>query len=362
LAVATCLAHSRVPFLVLEKSDTVGASWHRHYERLHLHTDNAHSALPYFPFPREYPRYLSRMQVIHYLEAYSRQHLSALRLGQEVGSARRLNGRWSVRTGNALYESTYLVVAAGYNRVPHVPAWPGQQDFQGSFLHSSQYRTGEAFRGRNVLVIGFGNSGGEIAVDLCEQGARASLSVRGPVNVIPRELLGIPILTIALAQRALPPRVADALNAPLLRLVFGDLARYGLQKDTQGPFTRIRNNGRIPLIDVGTIGLIKEGSIGVLPGVERLTEDGAIFTNGEHRRFDAVIAATGYRPRVSVFLPEAATSYDDEGVPLSSGRAAEVPGLYYCGYIVSPTGMLREISREARQIGNAIARNLKASR
>ena len=66
-------------------------------------------------------------------------------------------------------------------------------------------------------MVGFGNSGGEIAIDLWEHGAQPSLAVRGPVNVIPRELFGIPILAIGIVQRKLPPRLADALNAPILR-------------------------------------------------------------------------------------------------------------------------------------------------
>jgi indole-3-pyruvate monooxygenase len=87
------------------------------------------------------------------------------------------------------------------------------------------------------LVVGFGNSGGEIAIDLWEHGARPSLAVRSPVNVIPRDLLGIPILAIGILQSKLPPRWADALNAPHLRVVMGDLTRYGLRKLPQGPIT-----------------------------------------------------------------------------------------------------------------------------
>jgi indole-3-pyruvate monooxygenase len=355
LAVATCLGHAGVPFLVLEQSDKVAASWRRHYERLHLHTDKAHSVLPFRPFPREYPRYLSRLQLIEYLEAYSRPHRAALKLGQRVTSARRTNGAWRVETHDAFYESPYLVIAAGYNREPYTPAWPGRSEFQGAFLHSSQYRTGEAFRDQRVLVVGFGNSGGEIAIDLHEHDAHPCLSVRGPVNVLPRELLGVPILTIAIAESILPARWADALNAPILRAAVGNLASYGLQKDRQGPVTRIHGSGRVPLIDVGTIRLIKEGKISVFPAIERFFEDGVVFTGGKRERFDAVIAATGYQPRVDALLPGATSAYSENGVPLCSGGEAAITGLFFCGYRVSATGMLRDIAREARQIGAAIA-------
>ena len=78
-------------------------------------------------------------------------------------------------------------------------------------LHSDEYTNGEPFRGRRVLVVGFGNSGGEIAIDLCEHGAHTSLAVRGAVNVIPRELFGIPILAIGILQSRLPPRTESTL-------------------------------------------------------------------------------------------------------------------------------------------------------
>jgi len=119
--------------------------------------------------------------------------------------------------------------------------------------------------------------------------------------------------------------------------------------------TRIRRDARIPLIDVGAIDLIKRGRIAVRPGIEAFTGDGVVFTDGSRQPFDAVIVATGFRPRVNAFLRDASAAHDAEGTPSSSGREA-LPGLYFCGYYVSPTGMLREIAREAKRIAAAIAR------
>jgi cation diffusion facilitator CzcD-associated flavoprotein CzcO len=273
-----------------------------------------------------------------------------------VVAAHHANGVWQVRTQDTRYQAQNLVIATGYNREPYLPRWPGQASFRGTLLHSSQYRTGEPFKHQAVLVVGFGNSGGEIAMDLVEQGAQPSLAVRSAVNVIPRELFGIPILTIAIFQSRLPPQVADAMNAPILRAVIGDLTRYGLCPSPRGPVTQIQRDARIPLIDVGTIQLIKRGQIKVCPGIEKFTEDGVEFADGTQGKFDAVILATGYRPRVNAFLEEASAAHDENGTPLSSGQEAPIPGLYFCGYSVSPTGMLREIALEARRISAAIAR------
>jgi cation diffusion facilitator CzcD-associated flavoprotein CzcO len=262
-----------------------------------------------------------------------------------------------VKTQDTCFHAANLVIATGFARAPYLPQWPGQAEFHGDCFHSSAYRNGELFRQRRVLVVGFGNSGGEIALDLWEHGAQTSMAVRGPVNVVPREVLGIPNVAISIVQDKLPPRVADALNAPILRLRFGDLTPYGLRRPPRGPLAQIDRDRRIPLIDVGTIDLIKRGQIMVYPGIERFTPGGVIFTDGRQQAFDAVVLATGYRPRVNAFLQGAAAAYDDQGTPLCSGSEAPLAGLYFCGFYVSPTGMLREIGQEARRIAAAIAEN-----
>lgn len=356
LAVGACLKQAKLPFTILEQSDKVGSAWHNHYDRLHLHTARAYSGLPYWPMPADYPRYPSRLQLIAYLENYANHFQLPIRFGQQVVMARPEQGLWQVETQDNHYQAAHLVVAAGYTRQPHRPQWPGLDTFGGTLIHSSQYRNGQPFQNQDVLVVGFGNSGGEIAVDLWEQGARPAIAVRSPVNVIPRELLGIPILAISIWQSKLPPRLTDALNAPILRLVIGDLTRYGLRKLPHGPATQIQRQARIPLIDVGTIELIKRGQIEVYPGLERFQEGEVLFADGRQKKFAAIVLATGYRPQVNDFLTAGPTPvYDSLGTPLASGQEA-MAGLYFCGYYVSPTGMLREIGLEAQRIGAAIAR------
>jgi cation diffusion facilitator CzcD-associated flavoprotein CzcO len=357
LAVGACLKRANIPCLILEQSDQVGSVWHRHYDRLHLHTDKKNSQLPFFPYPLTYPRYPSRSQVINYLESYAEKFHLDIRFRQQVISARFEDELWIVQTREHLYQAQNLVIAAGYNREPFRPVWPAQEAFKGLVMHSSEYRNGEMFRGKEILVVGFGNSGGEITIDLCEHGAEVGLSVRGGVNVIPRELFGIPILSISILQSQLPARMADAINAFILRFAIGDLTKYGLRKLAYGPIKQMRQDARIPLIDVGTLKLIRDGRITVYDGISEFCEDGVIFTDGRQAQFNAVVLATGYRPRVNAFLTGlAAAAYDANGTPLSSGREASMPGLYFCGYHVSPTGMLREIAIEAKKISASITR------
>jgi cation diffusion facilitator CzcD-associated flavoprotein CzcO len=126
------------------------------------------------------------------------------------------------------------------------PTWPGQECFRGRILHSSEYRNGKPFCDQSVLLIGFGNSGGEIAMDLHEHGARVTMSVRGTVNVVPREILHLSIVTVSIALSRLPARVADALAAPLLRLTIGNLTKLGFRKAASGPITQIKRTSRVP--------------------------------------------------------------------------------------------------------------------
>jgi indole-3-pyruvate monooxygenase len=362
LAVSACLKRLGISFVILERAEHVGSAWRRHYERLHLHTDKARSALPFLPIPREYPKYPSREQVVTYLETYARRFDLEPKFGQSVDRAHFNEGLWHSQTADTVYVSRALVVATGFNGHPVIPQWPGQEAFSGEILHSSAYRNGAPYRGRRVLVVGFGNSGGEIAIDLWEHGAKPSMSVRNPVKIIPRDLLGLPVLAIAIPLRQLPYRIADALTAPIIRLKFGDLRRLGLREVAGGPFEFMRSRSRVPLIDVGTVGLIRRGQITVRPGIERFRGDGVEFVDGTKAAFDAVVLATGYRPAVNSFLDGVDAVIDAEGTPRSSGQSTVMPGLYFCGFYVSPTGMLREISIEAPRIVSAISTALRPLR
>jgi indole-3-pyruvate monooxygenase len=360
LAVGACLRRAGLDFMLLEKEQALAPSWRRHYERLHLHTDRAHSGLPYFPMPKSFPRYPSREQVIEYLEAYAKAFSLAPRFGEDVLEARRGEGAWELKTQAARYRARALVLATGYNAAPVRPTWPGMEGYQGVVLHSSEYRTGEPFRGQDVLVVGFGNSGGEIAIDLFEKGARPSLVVRGTVDLLPRELLGLPILTWALALAQLPPRVADALSAPLLRMTFGNLSRLGLRKAPAGPLTELSTRGRVPLIDVGTVELIRKKSIHVRPGIAEFTRSGVRFEDGTEGSYQAVVLATGYHHQLGRVLHKLDGVVDGAGKAVTSGRETALPDLYLCGFYVAPTGMLREAGLEARRIVDGLSQKLRA--
>lgn len=347
--------------VILEKSDAVASVWRRHYDRLHLHTDSARSALPGLAMPKTYGRYPSRLQVVEYLEAYAAAFALKPVFNTAVSAIRREGSRWRAEAGAETRVAPVVVVATGLADFPHSPSWPGMKDFGGPIVHSSLYGNPAPFAGKRVLVIGYGNSGAEIALDLSEAAVDVTVSVRSPVNIVPRELFGLPILVFPIAEQWLPPRAADILNAPAIRLALGSLAAAGLTKATKGPLQSVAEDGRVPLIDIGTLAQIRAGRIKIRDDVASFTADGVAFRRSQAERFDAVILATGFRPDLRALLPDAKGVLSPAGTPLVSGRATSEGGLFFCGAIVTATGQLRQIAIEATAIAEIVAESGAAS-
>lgn len=356
LAVGAELRRNRLDFQIVEAEDMVGKPWRRRYDRLHLHTPRWNSGLPGLPMPREWERYPSRDQVVTYLENYRRHFSLQPHFGQRVTRIERGGGGWETTTSKRIWRSRSVVVATGLTSVPMRPSWPGIDRFGHTIIHSSEYRNGEPWRGRPVLVVGFGNSGCEIALDLVERGARSHLSVRSPVNVIPRDVFGvIPVLQLGVLFRHLPTRLADALAWPIVRLSIGDIRRAGLAKLPYGAMTQIAKDRRIPLLDFGPMALIRSGRITVHGEIDHVIPNGVVFTDGSTLAVDALILATGYRSGLDAFLVDWREVCDGAGFPLRSGGPSGLTGLYFCGMHISPAGMFREIGLEARRIAADIA-------
>lgn len=362
LAVGASLRRCDISFEIFERSDQVAPAWHRHYQRLHLHTPKGNSGLPYRPFPAGYPRYPSRRQMVDYLEDYATAFEMRPRFDEAVTIVRPLNAsRWEVITSKTRCIAHAVVVASGLSLERNVPAWAGMDEFRGPVVHSSDYVDGAPYRNRRVLVVGFGNSGAEICLDLVEQGAKPCVSVRSPVTVIPRDLFGIPIVTVATAFSFLPASVVDFLFRPILRGVVGDLRAYGIRTPDNGPLLQVAKSSRVPVLDVGTVKLIKEHKLTVMPGIRDVTEDGVIFEDGSSAAFDAIILATGLRPKLDFLKVEQSTEWERRPMNIPTQGRPALPNLYFCGFHVPVTGMLREIAIEARNIAARIPASLADS-
>jgi len=360
LATAAALEARGLNAAILEKSGAVGAVWRRHYDRLHLHTDRARSGLPGLPIPKACGRYPSRADVVAYLEAYAAKFALKPVFNAPVRAVRRDGRAWRAEAGENSQTAPIVVVATGWADYPHAPAWPGMETFGGEILHSSVYRNPAPFAEKRVLVIGYGNSGAEIALDLAEAGIDVALAVRSPINVVPRELFGVPILVFPIAQQWLPPRLADIINAPLLRFAIGRIEKFGLKRSPKGPLQAIEEDGRVPLIDVGTLDAIRDGRIRLRGDVTSFERDSVVFRQSPPERFGAVILATGFRPDLRTLLPDAKGVLNESGAPLVSGKATAERGLFFCGAIPSAIGQFRQIGVEAERIA-ATAQSLRAA-
>jgi len=356
LATAAVLQERDKTFEILESSDAVGSSWRGHYDRLHLHSPKSASGLPGLRMPGAWPRYVTREQVIDYLERYQLHHGLKPHFEQRVTRLERQDDEWVATTSAGQWRARSVVVATGAARQPVRPEWPGLADFQGQVLHSSEYRNGYPWTGRPVLVVGFGNSACEQAIDLLERGAVPHMSVRAAVNVIPRDVLGVvPVLQLGIVMQHLPPAVADAMSAPMIRMTMGDIRKVGLRKLPYGPNTQMARYRHIPVLDIGVMAHLRAGRITVHGAIERFTPDGVVFTDGSTLAIDAVVLGTGYRPGLDEFLVDWQQVCDKQGLPLVSGGPTALPGLYFCGQYISPAGMLREIGIESRRIAAHIA-------
>ena len=362
LATSACLRREGLAHLVLEREGEIAAAWHRHYERLHLHTTKTYSALPLTPWPKSAPRYPPREQVVLYLKAYAAEHHIEPRLGVSVQAVRRKGDRFAVETSAGTMAPRIVVMATGYNGVPTLPSLPGLESFRGTVVHASAYKNATPYRGRRTLVVGCGNSGAEIALDLAEQGVDVAMVVRGPVHVVPRDLFGQPTQATNILLSHLPLGLRDAIAVRTVGLAVGDLSRWGIVRPAAGPNRMIEESGRVPILDVGTIAMVKRGKIRVLPAVQDILPDSMRFANGESHPFEAVIFATGYAPGLDKVIEGFEKISDARGRPHRFGEETGIAGLYFVGFRNPPTGALREIALEAPQVARSIRASIGRAR
>ncbi|MBX3611552.1 MAG: NAD(P)/FAD-dependent oxidoreductase [Hydrogenophaga sp.] len=357
LAVAGCLQQRGVRATVLEQACGVGNAWRNHYQRLHLHTVKTHSALPGLPFPDDAPRYVPRQGVVDYLEAYAKHHGIEPVCGETVVSVEREGGQWLAHTaGGRRFSAPVLVVATGANREPVAPTLPGQDAFAGRVMHSRSYRNAEPFAGQRVLVVGIGNTGAEIALDLAEHGVVVALSVRSPVNIVKRDVMGRPTQLSSIALSKLPEPLGNALGSLLRNLTVGDLSRWGLKTPSVSPLHQLRHDGKTPMIDIGTVDRIKRGDIGVFPGIAMLTRDGARFTDGREQAFDVVLLATGYQAALQPLFGSVPLPLDARGLPTVLHGDGALQGVHFVGFDIRQAGgLLRTIAQQAERVAARIA-------
>lgn len=386
LAVAAALGQVGVPALVVDRAPHVGSSWRRHYDRLRLHTPRRWSGLPGLPIPRGFGRWVARDDVVHYLEAYAAHHRLDLRLACGVTRVERLDGHdghdghggcdWPDRPGgrgparwvvhledDSTVEAGHVVLATGYNHTPVTPDWPGLAGFTGDVVLARDYRNGRPYAGREVLVVGTGNTGTEVATDLAEHGAlRVWLAVRTSPHILPRSRMGWPAQGTGILVRRLPPRLVDRLAHVLAVVQEPDLTAYGMARPGTDLYSRVLV-GRVPVQDVGIVAAIRSRRVEPVAAVESFDGPDVVLADGRRLQPDAVVVATGYRAGLEPLVGHLGV-LDPRGQPVVRG-AHEPPGaagLWFTGFTNPISGMLRELRIDAERIAAEVSRAGASSR
>jgi putative flavoprotein involved in K+ transport len=346
LAAAGALKRRGHAAVVLDKDERIGGTWARRYERLHLHTVRRFSGLPHAAIPSAYGRYVPKGLYARYLAEYAERLGLEVRLGVEV---RRIRPGWRVETADGDLTADVVVVATGKYARRRLPAWPGADGFGGQIVHSVDYRSGAAYAGQRVLVVGAGNSGTEIAADLAEQGAaHVAIAIRTSPPITTREVLGVPVQIWGIALSAFPPRAVEPFAAKIRKLATRDLPKYGIGEAAWSPLLARKP----PVIDVGFLRELRARRIHVHADVARFEPGRIVFADGREEPFDAVVAATGFTTGLDELI-DVPDALDEHGLPRQAGTP-DHPGLYFMGFVETVRGQLFEANREARRLARAV--------
>jgi len=366
LAAAAELKRVGIPVIVLDKADRVGSSWAGHYDRLHLHTSRGLSGLPGYRIPRRFGRWVARDGVLAYLAEYADLHGLDVRLGVAATSVERGAGvgggaEWRIAysdgSQNGTIAADIVVVATGYNHTAKLPDWPGLDGYTGKVVHSSAYKNPASLAAHEVLVVGPGNSGAEIAADLAEAGADVSLAMRTPPNVVLRAVAGIPSQALIITMAPLPARAQDALAGLLQKVAVGNLSGYGIPKAPRGIATQQLRDDVTPTLDVGFLKVLRKGKVKIVAAVESFTKDSVVLADGTALKPDAVVVATGFERGLEPLVGDLGV-LGGKGRPLINAdeQLAAHPGLYFLGYSNPLTGNLRQVGLDATKIARKAAK------
>jgi putative flavoprotein involved in K+ transport len=258
LAAAWAIGRTGLDPLVCERAGAVAASWRERHDQLRLNTHRMFSHQPGVRIPRRCGPFPGRDDYVAYLEQYAAG--MRIRFGTAVGRINRAGTGWELDLGGASISTAHVVIATGPDAEPVMPSWPGMASFPGPLIHAGQFRNTGEMAGRDVLVVGPGNSGVDLLNHLVRSdAAKLWLSARSGMNITPLRLAGVPLHPVSVAGRRLPRRAQDASLRAVQGLAFGDLARHGYPRSDVGAFTRIVSDGVTVAVDDGFVRALKAG-------------------------------------------------------------------------------------------------------
>jgi putative flavoprotein involved in K+ transport len=359
LAVARELKHRHgIPALVLDRAAAPAISWRTRYDNFRLNTNGFLSYLPGQRIPLSAGRWPTREDMVGYFDRYVQRQNIALKLGCEVNRIDRAGGDWHLDTSSGEIRTPAIVLATGNYRVPTIPRWPGLSHFDGELVHSAEFRNAWPYRGRDVLVVGSGNSAADIAVQLANDGARRiRLSVRTPPHLVRRAMGPIPSDVFLELFARVPASKIDPLMGRLNRLMWGDLSAYGFHRPPLGLKASVEQRGRIPTLADELIELVRAGRIEVVSAVETFESDRVLLADGTSVAPEVIIAATGFSSDLHGLVGHLGV-LDERGNPRGGFAPHLGKGMFAIGYGIPPRGPLRAIRLYSTPLARDIAHYL----
>ncbi len=359
IAVAWTLKAAGLNPIVLDREKVACSSWNTYYPSLRMNSWRRVSHFPGRKLPAEYGPWPMRNDFINFMKKYVKDLDADIRFGTEVHRVDRDTDadRWVVRTSIGDLPAQHVIVATGLHRRPHVPAWPGLDEFAGEFLHARDYMEPDAYVGKDCLVVGCGPSGIDIAIELARSGAkRVRLSVRHTPILLTLSP-ATSLLSQAVKHGPFPTWLVNKVSLMLHRIRFGDLTEFGLAAPKEGVLAGTARSGHAHgSIDRGLIPALREGSVSIVPGVTGFDKKAVLLDGETSITPDVVISATGQRPEMEGLLGHLDVLSQPGGRPLVFGAktAPHAPNLYFQGYRLPP-GQLPDMSVDAKAIARAIA-------
>ncbi len=331
------LKRKRIDYVILEGAPRVGDVWRNRWDSLRLFTPAKFDSLDGYRFPAHKDSFPTKDEMADYLEAYAAKFDLPVRVNEPVERLYRANGRFRIETTDRIYEADHVVVAAASYQKPRLPAFANDMDKQVFQMHSHEYRNPAQLPYGPVLLVGAGNSGAEIAMDLART-HQVYLAGRN-VGHIPFDITGFMgrKLLVRLVVRGLFHRVLT-MRTPLGRKFRSKMHGHGM------PLIRTRP-GQIERAGVRRIGKITA-----------IRDGKAVSVDGKTVPFESVIWCTGFHSGFDwIDLPV----LDDHGEPRQRfGKATDMGGLYFVGlhfqYAVSST-MVAGVGRDAERVAGWIA-------
>jgi len=355
LAVAGVLTNLGKDFSIYEKEKMVAPMWHRHYDRLCLHTVKEYSALPLFPIPKKFPTYLTRKNVLEYLESYKEKFNIQPKFETDIVNIQSKDDKWIIESNQEIFSSNNIVICTGINRIPNYPNWHGLNKENENIIHSRSYKNAEPFLGTKTLVVGMGNTGAEISLDLANNDVDTNLSVRSIVNIAPRDFLGRPSQKSAKILDKLPFGMGDSIGAFLKNIIVGDLSKYGLETSKVSVVQQLKETGKTAVLDLGTVAKIKQGKIKIKKGIKSIDGTSVNFTDGTIIHYDKIILATGYKAKIEDIFPGIETQFNADGIPSNWQGFGNFKSVYFCGFDnYKLGGILGTIYNDSQKIANNI--------